>query len=170
MIKYLWSLALWYCKGPDTIHCGKGLCHITWVFLDHWPWSRSLILIQIIPKEHTKYQTFIFVYMQKLGYYTSFRACWNEGNLCKSTKNNYHTFRNTTYIKAIRLPSPSNINHFHGITHGKGCVNKSSLLSTTKWTGMKMKETSSHTVGENFIIWKLIKVERSVQDFQPIFW
>ena len=29
----------------------------------------SLILIQIIPKEHTKYETFIFVYMQKLGYY-----------------------------------------------------------------------------------------------------
>ena len=26
----------------------------------------SLILIQIIPKEHTKYQTFIFVYVQKL--------------------------------------------------------------------------------------------------------
>ena len=35
----------------------------------------TLILIQIIPKEHTKYQTIIFVYMQKLGYYTSFLAC-----------------------------------------------------------------------------------------------
>ena len=42
------------------------------------------------------------------------------------------TFRHTTYIKAIRLPSPSNINHFHGIEHGRGCVNRSSLLRTRK--------------------------------------
>ena len=134
MIKYLWSLGLWYCKGPDTIHSRKGWCHITWMFLDHWSWSRSF-------QRNTKYQTFIFVYMQKLGYYTLFRACWNEGNLCKTIKNNYHTFRNTTCIKAIRLPlMPSNINHFHGIAHGRGCVNKSSLLSTRKWTKWKWKE------------------------------
>ena len=38
----------------------------------------SLILIQIIPKEHTKYQTLPFIYMQNLGYYTSFWACWNS--------------------------------------------------------------------------------------------
>ena len=32
----------------------------------------SLILIKIIQKKHTKYQTLIFVYMQKLGNCTSF--------------------------------------------------------------------------------------------------
>mgnify|MGYP000155707983 CR=1 FL=1 len=42
------------------------------------------------------------------------------------------TFRHTTYIKAIRLPSSFNINHFHGIEHGRGCVNRSSLLRTRK--------------------------------------
>ena len=126
----------------------------------------SLILIQIIPKEHTKYETFIFVYMQKLGYYTSFRAWWNEGNLCETTKDSYHTFRHTTYIKAIRLPSPSNINHFNGTEYGRSCVNKSLLLGTRKWTEWKWKGNSSHTVGEYFIIWKLIKV---VQYFQQIF-
>ena len=102
--------------------------YIIWVIL--W----SLILIQIIPKEHTKYQTIIFVYIQKLGYYTSFLAHWNEGNLWETTKDNHHTFRHTTYIKAIRPPLPSNINYFHGMEHDRGCVNKSSLLRTRKWT------------------------------------
>ena len=32
----------------------------------------SLMLIQIIPKEHTKYQNLIFIYMRKNGYCTSF--------------------------------------------------------------------------------------------------
>lgn len=40
-----------------------------------------------------------FCYMQKLDYYTSFRACWNEGNLCKTTKDNFHTFRTQIILK-----------------------------------------------------------------------
>ena len=112
----------------------------------------SLILIQIIPKEHTKYQNLIFIYMRKNGYCTSFWACWNEGNFWETTKDNYHTFRYTTCIKAIRLPLSSNINHFHGIEHGRGCLNISLLLRTRKWTELKWKGTSSYTVGKNFII------------------
>ena len=113
-------------------------------------------MIQIIPTEDTKYETLIFIYMQTFGYYTLFWACWNEGNLWETNKDNYRTFRYTTYIKAIRLPLSSNVNHFHGIEHGRGCVNKSSPLRTRKWTEWEWKGTSFHTVGKNFIIWKLI--------------
>ena len=74
-------------------------------------------------------------------YYTWFGGCWNERNLCKTTKDNYHTFRNTTFIKAIRLPSPSNINHFHDTEPGRGCENKSLLLSTRKRTEWKWNGT-----------------------------
>ena len=115
--------------------------YIIWVILNHWSWSRSFQRgwATILHSEHLEV-----------------KETW------ESTKDHYHTFRHTTYNKAIRLPLPSNINHFHGIEHGRGCVNKSSLVSTTKWTG-----TSSNTVGKNFIIWKLIiKVEWSVSEME----
>ena len=190
-----WVPSFWHSvtpplKNPGYAYacrnCYGSWSNITWIMVLQRKWCNplwermmsyylsdfgSLILIQIIPKEHTKYQTVIFVYMQKLVYHTSFWTRWNEGNLWETTKDNYHTFRHTTYIKPIRLPSPSNINHFHGTEHGRGCVNKCSLLRTRKMNWIKMKRTSSYTEGKNFVIWKpIIKVERSVQYFQQIFW
>ena len=51
--------------------------------LSEWFW-----IIDLDPDHSkvTQYQTFIFLFIQKLGYYTSFWACWNEVNLWDTTK------------------------------------------------------------------------------------
>jgi len=94
----------------------------------------SLILIHIIPQEHINYlkeswsTTPLFLFTCK----SLAIVFYSEHVEMTELSAKLSHFQNTTYIKEIRCHSPCNINHVDGNENGRGCVNKSSLLSTRK--------------------------------------